>query len=239
MLSGMQVPPEVDAPMRARARRSCLLAALALLAGCGTPVADATAKAPRVDAAHAAALVRARVFADTPTMNPSVETPVVERTPPGCFEELRVQVYEVTEGVRQGHAFLVDAHGAVPLCGGFGGLGLHSCHVVDLDRDGASELVFAWSWGSGIHLTELGAVWREAGRFGRAEGRVRYAGDLFLELQGRSEIEVWIGAHGTAPGEWTPEARFGRLVFTRSPEGAVLEVKLADLTDEHAKRVMR
>ena len=87
-------------------RALCCALLAAVLAGCGTPVADAPAKAPRVDAAHAAALVRARVFADTPTMNPSVETPVVERTPPGCFEELRIQVYEVTDGVRQGHAFL-------------------------------------------------------------------------------------------------------------------------------------
>lgn len=239
MLSGMQIPPKVDAALRPRARRSCVLPALALLAGCGAPVADGTAKAPRVDAAHAAALVRARVFADTPTMNPSVETPVVERTPPGCFEELRIQVYEVTEGVRQGYAFLVDAHGAVPLCGGFGGLGLHSCHVADLDRDGASELVFAWSWGSGIHRTELGAVWREGAGFGRAEGRVRYAGDLFLELQGPSEVEVWIGTHGAGPSEWTKGMRFGRLVFARSPAGASLDVELADLTDAQAARVMR
>jgi len=239
MLSWMQVRPKVDAPTRQRARRSCVLPALALLAGCEAPVADGTAKAPRVDAAHAAALVRARIFADTPTMNPSVETPVVEKTPPGCFEELQVQVYEVTEGVRQGYAFLVDAYRATPLCGGFGGLGLHSCHVADLDRDGESELVFCWSWGSGIHRTELGAVWREGAGFGRAEGRVRYAGDLFLESQGPSEVEVWIGSHGAEPGEWTKDTRFGRLVFGRSPVGASLDVELAELSAEQIERVMR
>lgn len=45
-----------------------------------------------------------------------------------------------------------------PLCIGLGGYGLTSYCVADLNHDGVPELIYTYSWGSGIHRARLAAV---------------------------------------------------------------------------------
>ena len=59
-------------------------------------------------------------------------------------------------GTIYGEGFLLYENEIYPLGDSFGGWGLTSFAVADIDHNGSNELYFTYSWGSGIHRSELG-----------------------------------------------------------------------------------
>lgn len=59
-------------------------------------------------------------------------------------------------GTIYGEGFLLYENEIYPLGISFGGWGLTSFAVADTDHNGSNELYFTYSWGSGIHRSELG-----------------------------------------------------------------------------------
>ncbi|MGA1606011.1 MAG: hypothetical protein ACO4CT_03445 [Planctomycetota bacterium] len=213
-----------------------LFAMVSVAASCGVPSDPARIEHARVDMPEAHRLVRDAIFGATPGMNPDVVTPVRERTPDGCFERLGFQVFEVTAGVRDGATFRVDRSGASLLFGGPGGFGLHTALVVDLDGDGREELVYAWSWGSGIHRTDVGCLRRGAdGAWQQLGADVSYAGNLVLERAADGGLDAFTAEFHDDPAAGPRGARLGRV---RLADG-VLEVELDRLPEEIDRRVWR
>jgi len=119
---------------------------------------EPVAQSPRVSLADATALVRAHLFTAKPTMNPAAEFPLKETTPAEVSERMRTQVFTVTAGIAQFQSFVIHSGQVSPLGRSFGGFGITSMVVTDLDGDGRPELAFAYSWGSGIHRSQVG-IW--------------------------------------------------------------------------------
>ena len=113
----------------------------------------------RLKLAEAEKLVREHIFAATPTMNPKMQFPLGERTPDEVWVRLGAQVFQVGgSGPRHYETFLLRGGRVTRLGVGCGGFGVGSMCVTDFDADKQPELVFAYSFGSGIHRTCLGLL---------------------------------------------------------------------------------
>lgn len=213
------------------------LALLLLLAACHH-VALAPGSEPegvRVTLDEATALVRARIFEDRPGLNESVETRLSEHTTDELWERLGAQLFVVEGGELRCESYLVREHRVHPLCNGYGGHGVQSACVTDLDADGEPELSYTYSWGSGIHRSLVGVCGFEGDAFWNEEADVAYVGDLFVRKESDTRVLVEIGDYGWTFGEWSPVAAFGELVLT----GGAPRVDLAELAPEHARAVWR
>lgn len=107
------------------------------------------------------------------------------------WERLQAQVFRVVQDRWPRATALVRKGEVVRLGISFGGLGVGSLCVADLDGDKQPELLFTCAWGSGIHRTELGIL-----RFGKAPlqweplGLVFLHGDLCLERVSDQAVRV-------------------------------------------------
>ena len=75
-------------------------------------------------------------------------------TPDFVKEHSELQIFKYGETC---DSFLLWQDRVLPLGTGFGGLGITSMALADLNQDGAYELYFTYSFGSGIHRSMLGA----------------------------------------------------------------------------------
>jgi hypothetical protein len=91
-----------------------------------------------------------------PDLNPQVTVPVKEMTTAEIWNRMGVQVFQVSGDIFMYDTFLVTGSQVTPLGIGFGGMGVTSLAVTDLDRNGQPELLYAYSFGSGIHQSRLG-----------------------------------------------------------------------------------
>lgn len=136
----------------------------------------------RLSLAEAEALVRAHILAANPGMNPAAAFPLVETTGDETWQRMGVQVFQVTEGVRQFDTFVIADGIVYPIGIGFGGMGVHTHLVTDLDQDGAAELVYAFSYGSGVHQSQVGILYpTEHAYIAAAAESFRYMGEVRLE----------------------------------------------------------
>ncbi len=230
--------PREKQPMKTHA--AAILAALlvGLPAACGHLPLDReppeSPRAERVRLAEATAMVRASIFAEQPTMNESMVAPLVELTTEEMWQRLGVQLFQVTDGVAECNTYLVFGGGAHLLCGGFGGHGIQSACVTDLDRDGSPELTYTYSWGSGRHRSLIAVARVDGERLLQEEVQLAFAGDLFVRREADSRVGVEIGRYGWEFCQWTPEARLG--VIEVQPDGGQLRprIELAPLSEEHA-----
>lgn len=74
-------------------------------------------------------------------------------TPDDIFEKTGWQIFKFSDTCE---SFLVCGDDVYPLGIGFGGLGLVDALLCDLDENGAYELLYTYSWGSGLHRSHLG-----------------------------------------------------------------------------------
>src|SRR6516225_9751446 len=102
-------------------------------------------KPKRLALAEAEKQVRAFIFADKPAMNPKAEFPVKELTTDEVWEKLGVQVFQVTKGVQSHETFVVSRGRVARIGTGFGGAGVQSMCVAELNGDGRPKLVFSFS----------------------------------------------------------------------------------------------
>jgi len=68
---------------------------------------------------------------------------------------LRVQVFRILEGPYANESFLIRNQTVVPMGAAYGGQGLTSLEISDLDGDGEAELLFTYSFGSGLHQSRI------------------------------------------------------------------------------------
>ena len=105
-------------------------------------------------------LVRAQILRENPGMNPEARFPMTEITPAQARETLGVQLFRIEESATtQCYETFAVRKGEVARLGtGFGGMGVGSTLLTDLDGDRAPDLVFVYSWGSGRHRSQVGVL---------------------------------------------------------------------------------
>lgn len=110
----------------------------------------------------------------------------------------------------------------------FGGCGVTSFAVVDLNADGAFELYFTYSWGSGIHRSQ-------AGYFDSASGKVTgfdfvsWLGELLLETDDEQNLCVY---HADCDGKSFVDMELSageKAAYITAEEG---EISLRSLAEE-------
>lgn len=142
---------------------------------------------------EAAALIRAWIRDSNPGMEPDALFPIQEFQMDQDFntgarddlwQRMGVQVYKITGGVMQYETFLIKDRQVWKLGSGFGGSDVSSLVVTDLDANGWPELVYTYSYGSGIHQSSLGMASEGGGQMEVMEASdIRFPGDLRLERQ--------------------------------------------------------
>lgn len=89
------------------------------------------------------------------------QPPMKDVTPKEVGERLHAQIFRLADypgSVDEADAYLIQDGRVLPLSIGFGGQGLESLVVCDLDGNGQPELAYTYSWGSGLHRTHLELV---------------------------------------------------------------------------------
>jgi len=190
-----------------RTRGPTLIVVLASI--CCGPACDRRERpvlAREVDLETAGRLVREEIFRDNPRMNPDAVFPIEEITTDEVRRDLGLQVFKVTEKatVQQDETFVVRDGRARRIARGIGGKGVTSMVPADLDGDGRKELVFSFSWGSGRHRSEVGAL---------IEGQ----GGLMERNAGRSFFDEDVTVRGAdgAAGVYRGDLLLGVLVLER------------------------
>jgi len=221
------------------------VALLGTLAACSSAPARLDRAGPlpptaqRVGLEEATHRVRAQIMSTSPDMSVSAEFPLVELTTDEIWDRLGAQLFQVDEGVRGGESFLVCGERALPLCSGFGGHGIQSACVTDLDGDQIPELTYTYSWGSGIHRSLVGVCRVDGDRLLQEELPLAFVGDLFVRKESDSWVSVEIGRYGWAFGSWEPDAPLGELVGSPGPEFLTPRIRLAPLSEEHTQSIWR
>ena len=169
--------------------------------------------------------VRKEIFRSTPTMNPSAQFPLKEITTPEVWTRLHAQIFKITDGAREDEDYLVYRKQIYGLGGGFGGYGIMSMCVADLNGDGRPALLFSYSWGSGIHRSLIG-LWSGGPLWIDAQPALRNY-DLLLEKVDDTRVRIAYGTFNPAKGRIDRQGEFGTLHFAESGQNSRLDIFLS------------
>ena len=195
---------------------SCLiLATLLAMAGCqkGTPSVQHALPKPltTIEAERLVAVwVKANRTPQPVYWNPS--PPLAEVTTREILERLQAQVFQYrghTGSVDEVECYLIKNGDVYPLSIGFGGSGLTSMCVCDLDGDSKPELAYTYSWGSGIHRTHFALIFASDPHPTKIETTFTFR-DFDLELKKTSDRDVTVYAGAT---------RLGKLIVSVNSKG--------------------
>lgn len=143
-----------------------------------------------------------------------------EITPKELWDRAGAQVFKLrddTHSFDEADAYLIQGKYILPLSIGFGGSGLDSLCVCDLNHDSRLELVYTYSYGSGVNGSSLGIVrLNAAGPVPLATQLTTTQGPLQVEKQNDQTIKV--SARGTL---------LGSLVLTHKGNTDVPDVQFA------------
>ncbi len=122
---------------------------------------------------------------------------------------------EYTESIDETDAYFIRGREIVPLSIGFGGNGLISVCVADLNLDGKRQLVFTYSWGSGLHRSHLGIVDFEQPKPRKNEAEFVFRTyDIRLRKQGDQSVDAFAG-----------NTALGKVVLINTPRGEIPTIK--------------
>jgi len=135
-------------------------------------------------------MVRDHLHSQKPGLSPGFPLPMPELPVPEVWEHLPVQIFRVSDGPFARETFLIHDETVLRLGTAVGGKGVTSMRIADLDEDGSAELLFAYSFGSGIHQSRI-AMYAPAYSEDRIyEAETAYLGDVGLVKEDMSHVAV-------------------------------------------------
>ena len=198
---------------------------------------DETTNAERILTAEAESLVRAMFLKDTPALNPAVEFSLTELTTDEVWQRLRAQVFQVNDGYHMFNTYLIKNKETVSLRTGGGGMGLTSMCVADLDQDANPELVYTYSWGSGIHRCQVAVYSASLPPPHSVDARIAYGGNDWM-VEKQDDQTVFVEIDRVRRGE--DSLRIGQLVLERQGDQVALDIRLYnDLPPDVLSRIRR
>jgi hypothetical protein len=84
----------------------------------------------------------------------NAEFDVAEITPTDVWEKTKCQLFKVVDG-SSWETYIVKDQKAIHVGNGGGGFGVTSVMPYDINSDGNVDLVYAYSYGSGIHRSPI------------------------------------------------------------------------------------
>jgi Tol biopolymer transport system component len=125
-----------------------------------------------------------------PDLSPDTQLPMIELPMQAGWERLPARLFQVTDGTFAREVFLISGDTVLQLGTAVGGQGVTSIEVSDLDQDGSVELLFTYSFGSGIHQSRIGMYAPAYGDDRIYEAETTYLGDIGLFQENMSTVEV-------------------------------------------------
>jgi len=101
-------------------------------------------------------------------------------------------------------------------------MGLTSMCVADLDQDGNSELVYTYSWGSGMHRCHVAVYSANLPAPYSLEAGIIYGEDWMVEKQ--DDQTVFIKIKSDRQGEYS--LRIGQVVLERQGDQITFDIRL-------------
>ena len=191
----------------------------------------------RISVAEAERLVRTMFVKEIPDLNPAVEFPLTELTTNEIWQRLSAQVFQVNDGIYQFSTYLIKNERIVPLGTGIGGMGLTSMCVTDLDRNGNPELVYTYSWGSGIHRSQVAIYSTELPTSYTLDANISYRDDDW-KIEKQDDQTVFLKINIDQQGE--SSLRLGQLVMEHQGDQVTLDIQLNDnLPPDVLERIWR
>lgn len=184
-----------------------LTAALFILGAC-LPARNTTGRWDREAASQAILEYYQKLL---PDLNPAVKFPVEDVTTDEIWEQLHIQIFRVTEGIYENESFILNGGNLIQMGTAFGGFGVNSLAVSDLNQDNQLELLFTYSFGSGIHRTHIAAYAPNFYKDRIIECDLEYLGDLQLVKLSNQDIEVQIIDMSLEEGITKPVYNLGTL----------------------------
>jgi hypothetical protein len=144
-------------------------------------------------------------------MNPAAQFPLKDLTTKAVWDRLDAQVFQVAEGVQQFETFVIRDKKVQRIGQRFGGQGVTSLAVADPNGDGRDKLIFAYSWGSGEHRSQIALLDCLAKESVQIAAPQTYFGkdDLVLKNSEGNKVEIYLGKQKA--GRLIVEAKEGRL----------------------------
>jgi len=202
-----------------------------------------SASVDRHNVAEAEELIREVLRNERPALSPGFPLRLQEVPVPDAWEHLRVQVFRVTEGPFDRETFLIHGNTGLRLGTADDGQGVNSMTVSDLDRDGASELLFAYSFGSGVHQSRFSmfAPAYDPNRIYEAD--VVYFGDAGLVKEDPNEDMAHVAVRVVEPDDDTKTLRYretlGQLAIQQGEDQVELVLEVAEDLSEDVRQNLR
>ena len=211
--------------MRARTfPRATRLLAIFLIVPAIAAACDQAPGPERISISEAQALVREELL----TLDPEVEFTLEDVTTDEIWNEMGTQVY-VLGGLSSAETYIIVDEQVDRLGMAFGGYGVTSMCITDLDRDGEPELAYTYSWGSGLHRSHV-AVYlpHRTEPYNIDADLVYFDGDLFLERVDDHTVFLKAGHYDWRLDDFVAEATLGGLVLKEMDGQTQLVVELED-----------
>ena len=166
------------------------------------------------------------------TVDPDLE--IEELEPETIRESLQVQIFRVTEGEAfLKELFLISEGRVLQLGKSDGGRGVTSLLISDMDQDGVDELVFTFSFDSGIYQSRIGMYAPGYNKNQIFEPTIAYLGDLGLTIQEDGGVDVRIVEADDANLRLKYLDTLGNLKMDMQEDSLLVTLKLDEnLTDE-------
>jgi hypothetical protein len=161
---------------------------------------------------------------------PSVQLTLKELTTDEVWKRLGVQVFQVTGTIQAHETFVIRQKKAHQIGYGFGGHGVTSLCVAALNKDKRPELVYAYSFGSGVHRSHV-AVFDCLAQVPRefTAPQAYFGGhDLAVKRIDDQNVRVLAG-----------EAKIGRLVMARKEGDLMASIEFDKDLNDTIKRGIR
>jgi hypothetical protein len=207
---------------------------IAIFISACTPTGSNGAPPQRISLTHAENLVRTMIFEQESDMNPTAQFSLKEITTDEIWQRLNVQVFKVVgDSVYPDESFLIKDERVQRLGIGFGGSGLMSMQVVDLDENNEPELIYTYSYGSGLHRSMIAAYCRSWPGDHIITSELAYLyGDLILNKIDEHTVMLEAGFFDLQE-RFTTEATLGGLLLTKDSGKSHLEVQLKNNLPRH------
>ena len=153
-------------------------------------IANVAGPSVRRTPTQAADRIREYLLCQKSDLAPGFPLSVVESPVQEAWERMQVQVFRVTKGPFANESFLIGGDNVLHLGDATGGAGVTSLLVSDLDGDDSAELLFAYSFGSGLHQSRIGMYAPAYGEDRIYEAGTAYLGDVALFKADMANVEV-------------------------------------------------
>jgi hypothetical protein len=197
----------------------------------------------RIDTVAAEKMVREYIFAQNPKMNPAAKFPLIELTTEELFQRLKCQIFQITPNVfpHPGVTYLISGSAVRQLGVSGGDSKVMSFCVADLDGNGRYELLYVYSFGSGIYRSHVAMYRPLEGKIQEAKVPFAYMmGDLSLNKVNDKTVMVDAYAFPRKNPTSKKLATLGQLELKTKGDTIALDILLSDsLPEEVLKAIWR